>query len=195
MWHVVDAKGQVWCYQLDDGPRIIKSQIVGRLATQVAKILQGKHKPTFNLCHDNGDYVVVTNVQDIAFSGKKGTDKLYRWHTGYPGGLKTLTARQMYERAPDRILRKAVYGMLPKNRLRQQRIKRLRIFADEAHEHFPNVKGSENYAPQYADRFQPKKFELKGGDDATALIEFLPEDAEWDSLGDEIELEVKATEE
>lgn len=78
---------------------------MGRLASQVARLLVGKHKPTYVPHVDCGDHVVVVNARDVAFTGTKRKDKLYRWHTGYPGGLKTLTARQVFEREPDRVLR------------------------------------------------------------------------------------------
>ena len=106
LWHLVDAR----------------NQIVGRLASQLVHILRGKHKPTFNPSADCGDYVVVINARHIKMSGKKLTDlhdgKIYRWHTGYVGGLKEVPAKKFLETRPDDILRRAVYGMLPKNKLR-----------------------------------------------------------------------------
>lgn len=120
-WHLVDAKGQT----------------VGRLASQIATVLRGKHKPTFRPNKDMGDTVVVINADQVHFSGKKWQDKLYRWHTGYPGGLKERTASEMLERRPTEILRKAVVGMLmPKGRLRHGFIEpRLHIYAGSSHPH------------------------------------------------------------
>lgn len=117
-WHVVDAKGQV----------------VGRLASQIAPILCGKHKPTYAPNVDCGDHLVVINAKDLVFTGDKWNQKLYRWHTGYPGGLKQRTAKEMFERKPEEILRKAVYGMLPKNKMRKLQIQKLNIFLDDEHE-------------------------------------------------------------
>jgi len=113
-WHLVDAKGMV----------------VGRLATEIAAILRGKNKPIYTPNVDHGDHVVVINAKDVVFTGKKETQKLYRWHTGYPGGLKSRTASEMLRRNPTEVLRKAVYGMLPKNKMRVNIAKKLKIFAD-----------------------------------------------------------------
>mmetsp|Transcript_38161 Transcript_38161/g.46554 ORF Transcript_38161/g.46554 Transcript_38161/m.46554 type:complete len:176 (+) Transcript_38161:221-748(+) len=119
-WHLIDAK----------------SQTVGRLATTIAPLLRGKHKPTFQPSNDIGDYVVVVNADKVHFSGKKWEDKLYRWHTGYPGGLKERKAVDMLERRPEEILRKAVLGMIYRNNLRHQCIeKRLKIYAGPEHPH------------------------------------------------------------
>ena len=119
LWHIVDAKDQV----------------VGRLAPQIARLLTGKHKPTYTPAVDSGDFVVVVNAKDVALTGKKRTDKLYRWHTGWMGGLKTLTARQMFERDPTRVLTLAVKGMLPRNALGRQMMTKLRVYAGEKHPH------------------------------------------------------------
>ncbi|CAH0477305.1 unnamed protein product [Peronospora belbahrii] len=118
MWHVVDAKGQV----------------LGRLASQLAPILRGKHKPTYAPNVDCGDYVVVINAKDIVLTGNKWNKKLYRWHTGHPGGLKQRTAKEQFERKPEEVLRKAVFGMLPRNRMRALQDKKLKIFMGETHE-------------------------------------------------------------
>lgn len=105
-WHLVDASNQT----------------VGRLAGQVAQILRGKHKPTFQPNKDMGDYVIVVNAEKVHFSGKKWNQKLYRWHTGYPGGLKERPAKVMLERKPEEVLKKAILGMLKRNNLRHQSI-------------------------------------------------------------------------
>lgn len=119
-WHLVDASNQT----------------VGRLAGQISQILKGKHKPTFSPNKDMGDHVVVINAEKVQFSGKKWNDKLYRWHTGYPGGLKQRRAKEMLERRPDQILKKAVLGMLKRNNLRHQSIgPRLRIYVGPDHPH------------------------------------------------------------
>lgn len=121
-----------------------KDQVVGRLAAQLARILQGKDKPTFSpgatdgsgSGGGNGDVVVVKNAALAAFTGRKWDDKLYRWHSGYPGGLKERTAGAERARDPTEPLRRAVYGMLPKNALRASMARRLRVFAGEAHAPF-----------------------------------------------------------
>jgi large subunit ribosomal protein L13 len=116
-YHIIDAKGQV----------------VGRLASQLAPILRGKHKPTYMPNVDCGDVVVVVNAEHIVLTGNKWDNKLYRWHTGYPGGLKERTANQMKERNSSEILRKAVLGMLPKNKMRAVQMSKLKIFPGEEH--------------------------------------------------------------
>jgi len=118
-WHLIDARGL----------------FVGKLAAIIAPILQGKHKPVYTPGIDCGDYVVVINGRYIEFSGRKWKQKVYRWHTGYIGNLQTRTAEQVLERNPERILEKAVYGMLPKNHLRKEYWKRLRVYPDETHLH------------------------------------------------------------
>lgn len=123
-WHLIDATGQT----------------VGRLANTIAPILRGKHKPTFRPDGDCGDYVVVINAEKVHFSGKKWQQKLYRWHTGYPGGLKERKACDVLERKPEDILRKAVMGMLYRNNLRHQYIeKRLRLFTGPDHPHLSQL--------------------------------------------------------
>ncbi|ETV82859.1 ribosomal protein L13 [Aphanomyces astaci] len=116
-YHVVDAKGQV----------------VGRLASQLAPILRGKHKPTYMPNVDCGDVVVVLNAEHIVLTGNKWSDKLYRWHTMYPGGLKTRTAQQIKDKDTTDILRKAVMGMLPKNKMRALQVDKLKIFPGDEH--------------------------------------------------------------
>ncbi|CAI5733399.1 unnamed protein product [Peronospora destructor] len=123
MWHVVDAKGHV----------------LGRLASQLAPILRGKHKPTYAPNVDCGDFVVVINAKDIVLTGNKWNNKLYRWHTGHPGGLKQRTAKELFERKPEEVLRKAVFGMLPRNRMRALQDKKLKIFMNETHDFVEKV--------------------------------------------------------
>lgn len=110
-----------------------RGQVVGRLASQIATILQGKDKPTFCPNKDDGDVVVVVNAAEVEFTGRKWDQKLYRWHTGYPGGLKDRTAKDQFERQPEAILEAAVNGMLPKNNLRRSMMRKLRIFPGEQH--------------------------------------------------------------
>ena len=145
LWHIVDARNQV----------------VGRLAPQVARLLMGKHKPTFMPHVDCGDWVVVINARHAKLTGKKYTDKLYKHHTQWMGGLKTLTARQLHERAPERLIEHAVKGMMTGNLMRHHRMFRLRVFADEAHTHTREVAESARYAPAYLEAHQPKKFSPK----------------------------------
>lgn len=109
-------------------------QVVGRLASQIAQILQGKNKPTWQPNVDDGDAVVVVNASKLTFTGRKMEDKVYRWHTGYPGGLKERTAAEQMRRDSTVVLRKAVSGMLPKNKQRQAMLRKLRIFSGPHHE-------------------------------------------------------------
>jgi large subunit ribosomal protein L13 len=133
-------------------------QIIGRLAPQIGKLLAGKHKPTYQPHVDHGDWVVVVNAKHAVFTSDKMRTKLYHWHTGWMGGLKTLTARQIHERAPERLIETAVKGMLPPNKLRNHRMKRLRIFSEEEHEHGPQVISSTKYASEFLLQTAPKKF-------------------------------------
>jgi large subunit ribosomal protein L13 len=118
-WYVVDADGQV----------------LGRLACRIANILRGKNNPTFTPHEDTGDFVIVVNAANIKLTGNKGTTKLYHRHTGYPGGLRTRVAGQELREHPDRMLRKAVTGMLPKNRLGRQLATKLKIYTGQEHPH------------------------------------------------------------
>lgn len=118
-WYVVDARGQV----------------LGRLAARVARLLIGKHKPRWSPHLDCGDHVVVVNARNIRLTGKKLDQKVYRWHTGYPGGLKEVKARTLYQRKPEQMVRDAVLGMLPKNKLHKRRAKKLRVYAGAEHPH------------------------------------------------------------
>ena len=109
--HIIDAKGK----------------ILGRLASQIAILLRGKHKRDFDPSKDMGDVVIVKNVDKMKFTGKKLKKKKYYWHSGYPGGLKERTLEEMFKKDPKWVLREAVLGMLPKNRLRKKMIKRLKF--------------------------------------------------------------------
>ena len=104
-----------------------KDQILGRLATQVATLLRGKQRTDFAPNKDIDDVVVIKNVDKIKVTGKKYTDKIYYRHTGYMGGLKEVTYKKLFEKDPSEVLKKAVYGMLPKNKLRDKQIKRLKF--------------------------------------------------------------------
>jgi large subunit ribosomal protein L13 len=133
-WHLVDAADQT----------------VGRLAGQIAPILKGKHKPTFLPNKDIGDVVVVVNADKVRFSGKKWDDKLYRWHTGYPGGLKERPAKTMLEKNPTKILRKAILGMLSRNNLRQSFMEpRLKIYTGPAHPHKAQLPSHVDVLPKH----------------------------------------------
>ena len=118
-WYVVDAEGQT----------------LGRLATQIADRLRGKGKPQFTHHVDTGDFVVVVNAEKIAVTGNKLDDKMYYRHSGYPGGLRQRPLREQLNRLPTEVLRKAVRGMLPRNRLGRQQLTKLKIFAGNQHPH------------------------------------------------------------
>ena len=118
-WVLVDADGQT----------------LGRLATQIADRLRGKGKPQFTPHVDTGDFVVVVNAEKIAVTGNKLEDKLYYRHSGYPGGLRVRTLGEQLERRPTEVLRKAVKGMLPKNKLARQQLTKLKIYAGPEHPH------------------------------------------------------------
>ena len=112
-----------------------KDQVVGRLAAQVAKILRGKHKPSFTPFVDCGDNVIIINAEKVVLTGQKMTDKLYRRHTLYPGGQRTTTPAEVMKRFPERVLKHAIVGMLPKNRLGRAIAKNLYIYAGPEHKH------------------------------------------------------------
>ena len=118
-WWIVDADGKN----------------LGRLSTEIADVLRGKNKPQYTPHVDTGDFVVVVNAEKIAVTGKKMTDKLYRRHSGYPGGLTTETLAHLLGRRPAEVLRKSVKGMLPKNRLAAQQLTKLKIYAGPKHPH------------------------------------------------------------
>ena len=108
---------------------------LGRLATQIADALRGKRKPQYTPHCDVGDFVIVVNAEHIAVTGKKLQEKLYHRHTGYPGGLKTRTLAEMLERRPEEVIRKAVKGMMPRNRLARQQLTKLKVYAGPEHPH------------------------------------------------------------
>ncbi|HSE84052.1 MAG TPA: 50S ribosomal protein L13 [Thermodesulfobacteriota bacterium] len=118
-WYLIDAE----------------SKTVGRLATKIAMILRGKEKPQFTPHADTGDFVVVVNADKVNLTGKKWDQKTYYWHTPYPGGLKTVTAGKLHKEDPEEILRKAVWGMLPKNKWQKRLIKRVKIYSGSEHPH------------------------------------------------------------
>lgn len=109
--------------------------ILGRLASEVAKILRGKHKPQYTPFIDTGDYVIVVNADKVALTGRKRDQKLYRYHTGYPGGLKEVKFRDMMSKRPERVIELAVKGMLPKNPLGRAMFKKLKVYAGPEHGH------------------------------------------------------------
>ena len=118
-WHLIDAKDIV----------------LGRLASEAAILLRGKHKPTFTPHVDCGDYVVVVNAEAIALTGNKLSDKLYRHHSGYLGGLKTRTAKEMLDRQPQKLVELAIKGMLPKNKLGDEMYRKLYVYTGPVHPH------------------------------------------------------------
>ncbi|MDE0105899.1 MAG: 50S ribosomal protein L13 [Bryobacterales bacterium] len=118
-WYVMDADGKP----------------LGRLATQIATLLRGKHKPNFTPFMKTGDFVVVVNAEKVCLTGRKETDKVYYRHTGYPGGIRKETARQVRARRPELLVRRAVKGMLPKNKLGRQLRSRLKVYAGPHHPH------------------------------------------------------------
>lgn len=118
----------------------------------------GKHKPTQWGGADSGDWVVVTNAKEAVLTGDKAKSKLYKWHTGWMGGLKTLTARQVHERAPERIIEHAVKGMMPPNRLRDGWMKRLRVFPGTEHPHAAQVAASQKSSAAFLTAAAPRKF-------------------------------------
>ena len=130
-WYVVDAQGQT----------------LGCLAVAVANILRGKHKPQYTPHVDTGDFVIVINAAQIQVSGKKETDKLYRSHSGYPGGFKEISFKALMEKDPRREIEKAVKGMLPHNTLGAQQFTKLKVYADANHPH---------------EAQKPEKYEIKG---------------------------------
>jgi large subunit ribosomal protein L13 len=113
----------------------VDNKVLGRVATEIANVLRGKNKPTFTPSVDTGDFVIVVNAEKIALTGKKLSDKMYYSHSGYVGGLKEITAGKLIEKKPEDLLKKAVKGMLPKNKLARHMLKKLKIYAGEAHPH------------------------------------------------------------
>jgi len=118
-WFLVDAEGQV----------------LGRLATEIAARLRGKHKPIYTPHVDTGDFIIVVNAGKVVLTGNKLKDKIYYHHTGYPGGIKSVAAGKLLQEKPEEVLRKAVRGMLPKNTLGRAMLKKLKIYAGGEHEH------------------------------------------------------------
>jgi large subunit ribosomal protein L13 len=118
-WYVVDAEGKT----------------LGRLATRIADTLRGKHKPEYTPNIDTGDFVIVVNAEKIAVTGNKLRDKRYWRHSGYPGGIRSRTLGEMLERRPEEVIRKAVRGMLPRNRLARKQLTKLKIYAGPDHPH------------------------------------------------------------
>ncbi|MFL5828600.1 MAG: 50S ribosomal protein L13 [Solirubrobacteraceae bacterium] len=118
-WFVVDASGQT----------------LGRLATQIANTLRGKRKPTYTPHVDTGDFVIVVNAEKISVTGNKLADKRYYRHSGYPGGLKSRSQSEMLERRPEEVIRRAVKGMLPRNRLARKQLTKLKVYAGPEHPH------------------------------------------------------------
>ena len=110
-------------------------KVLGRLASEIATRLRGKHKPTYSTFMDNGDFVIVVNADKVALSGKKWDDKKYYRHSGYMGGLTETTAREMLEKKPTELLFKAVKGMLPKNTLGRAQLMKLKVYAGTEHPH------------------------------------------------------------
>lgn len=123
-WHLIDAKGRV----------------LGSVASEVAQLLIGKHKPTFTPHVDGGDYVVVINASEIEVTGNKEQDKIYYRHTGYPGGLRQENFAKLRDRAPEQIIEKAVKGMIEDNKLQTPRMRRLKVFAGEEHPYEDKLK-------------------------------------------------------
>ncbi|MCC6713441.1 MAG: 50S ribosomal protein L13 [Candidatus Dadabacteria bacterium] len=118
-WYIIDGEGKT----------------VGRLSTRIATILRGKDKPQFTPHADIGDFVIVVNADKVKFTGKKWEQKKYYWHTGYPGGIKSITAEDLAKKKPGEIIRKAVWGMLPKNKMQDKLISRLKVYAGNEHPH------------------------------------------------------------
>jgi large subunit ribosomal protein L13 len=118
-WYVVDAENKV----------------LGRLASEVAKILRGKHKPIYTPHVDTGDCVIIINAAKVALTGNKWEQKRYRWHTGYPGGFREVSAAKMHERRPERVVELAIRGMLPKTKLGRAMFRKLKVYATETHPH------------------------------------------------------------
>jgi len=118
-WYVVDAAGKT----------------LGRLSTEIARRLRGKHKPEYTPHVDTGDYIVVINASQVRVTGNKSSDKMYYSHTGFPGGIKSINFEKLVDKAPEQVIQKSVKGMLPKNRLARQMINKLKIYAGKEHPH------------------------------------------------------------
>lgn len=118
-WYVVDLDGKV----------------LGRAAAEIARILRGKHKPIYTPSVDTGDFVIVLNASKVRLTGNKMADKMYHSHTGYPGGLKSITAEKLLDKKPEMVIEKAVKGMLPKNKLGRKMFKKLKVYSGSDHPH------------------------------------------------------------
>jgi large subunit ribosomal protein L13 len=125
----VDEIDRKWCVVNADG------KVLGRIATEIARRLRGKHKPTFCNFQDNGDFVIVVNADRVHLTGKKWDDKVYYRHTGYMGGIKDRTAKEVREKSPEDLIVMAVKGMLPKNKLGRAQLKKLKVYAGAEHPH------------------------------------------------------------
>ncbi len=130
-WVLIDAEGK----------------ILGKMATEIAAILRGKTKPTYAPHMDVGDFVVVVNAEKVELTGRKWSQKMYYHHSGYPGGIKSISAEKLRQKRPEDIIRKAVWGMLPKNRLGRKLIKKLKVYAGPEHPH-----GAQKPEPVRAER-------------------------------------------
>ena len=117
-WYIIDAANKP----------------LGRVASEAAKLLRGKHKPTYTPNIDNGDHVIILNCNDIVLTGHKLDQKIYRHHSGYIGGMKETTAREMLDKSPEKMMMLAIKGMLPKNSLGRQMLKKVRVYAGNEHE-------------------------------------------------------------
>lgn len=118
-WYLVNAEGKT----------------LGRLASEIAKVLRGKHKPIYTPHLDCGDYVIVVNADKVRVTGRKLDQKMYYRHSGYPGGIKSISLRNQLQKHPERVLQAAVRGMLPKNRLGRKMLKKLKVYAGDSHPH------------------------------------------------------------
>ncbi len=118
-WFLVNAEGKT----------------LGRLASEIAQVLRGKHKPIYTPHLDCGDYVIVVNADKVQVTGRKLDQKMYYHHTGYPGGIKSISLRNQLQKHPERVLQAAVRGMLPKNRLGRKMLKKLKVYAGDSHPH------------------------------------------------------------
>jgi len=127
-WHVIDASDKV----------------LGHLATEVARLLMGKHKPMFSRNLDTGDFVVVVNADKVRVSGNKAQQKLYYRHSGYPGGLKSASLEEVLKTKPDWVIEHAVKGMLPKNRLGKSMLKKLKVYTGDSHPHLAQTKATKS---------------------------------------------------
>jgi len=118
-WYIIDASGKT----------------LGRMAVEIAHRLRGKHKPEYTPHVDTGDYIVVINAEKVHVTGKKATDKMYHRHTGYPGGLKSISFEKLIDKAPERVIQNAVKGMLPKGPLGRAMFKKMKVYAGDVHPH------------------------------------------------------------